>query len=94
MSSDYDLAKQLKIDPRAVRVARNLATKQDKGEIGWAPQLRELIAFDRIAAVLGAHAAAGNLLNLAPEEDRDTVAAVVRSAFGGTVAPLALGARI
>jgi len=94
VSSDYDLAKQLKINPRAVRVARNLATKQDRGEIGWAPQLRELIAFDRIAAVLGAEAAAGNLLNLAPDEDRDTVAAVVRAVFGGAVAPLALGARI
>lgn len=94
VSSDYDLAKQLKIDPRAVRVARNLATKQHAGEIGWAPQLRELIAFDRIADVLGPDAAAGNLLNLAPEEDRDTVAAVVRSTFGGAISPLALGARI
>lgn len=77
-----------------MRTALNLATKQQRGEIGWAPQLRELIAFDRIAAVLGADAAAGNLLNLAPDEDRDIVAAVVRTVFGGTVAPLALGDRI
>lgn len=94
VSSDYDLAKQLKIDARAVRVARNLASKQHAGEIGWAPQLRELIAFDRIAGVLGPNAAAGNLLNLAPDEDRDTVAAVVRSTFGGAISPLALGARL
>lgn len=37
VSTDYDLADQLKIDPRAVRVARNLAAKYANGEIGWAP---------------------------------------------------------
>ena len=94
MSTDYDLAAQLKIDKRAVKVARNLATRQAKGEIGWAPQLRELIAFQKIAGVLGADAAAGNLVGIAPEEDRATVAAAVRDAFGTTVTPLALGARI
>ncbi|RAS58978.1 dynein-related subfamily AAA family protein [Lentzea atacamensis] len=94
VSTDYDLAAQLKIDKRAVKVARNLATRQTKGEIGWAPQLRELIAFQKIAGVLGPEAAAGNLVGIAPEEDRSTVAAAVRDAFGTTVQPLALGTRI
>ncbi|GAB3445403.1 hypothetical protein GCM10027436_34790 [Actinophytocola sediminis] len=94
VSSDYDLADQLGVDMKAVRVARNLATRQEKGEVGWAPQLRELLAFKKIAAVLGTDAAAGNLVGIAPEEDRATVAAVVRDAFGRTVVPLALGARI
>jgi MoxR-like ATPase len=94
VSSDYDLADQLGVDKKAVRVARNLATRQERGEVGWAPQLRELLAFKKIAAVLGVDAAAGNLVGVAPEEDRDTVAAVVRDAFGRTVTPLALGARI
>lgn len=94
VSSDYDLADQLGVDKKAVRVARNLATRQEKGEVGWAPQLRELLAFKKIAAVLGTDAAAANLVGIAPEEDRDTVAAVVRDAFGRTVKPLALGARI
>jgi nitric oxide reductase NorQ protein len=94
VSSDYDLADQLGVDKKAVRVARNLATRQERGEVGWAPQLRELLAFKKIAAVLGVDAAAGNLVGIAPEEDRDTVAAVVRDAFGRTVTPLALGARI
>jgi nitric oxide reductase NorQ protein len=92
--TDYDLAAQLKIDKRAVKVARNLATRQAKGEIGWAPQLRELIAFQKIAGVIGAEAAAGNLVGIAPEEDREIVAATVKAVFGTTVAPLALGARI
>ncbi|MEU0511603.1 AAA family ATPase [Amycolatopsis sp. NPDC006125] len=91
VSTDYDLATQLGIEPKAVRVARNLAARQHKGEIGWAPQLRELIAFTRIADVLGTAAAAGNLLGIAPEEDRDVVADVVRNVFGPHVAPLSLG---
>ena len=94
VSSDYDLAATLKIDARAVRVARNLATRAGRGEIGWVPQLRELIAFQRIADALTVEAAAGNLIGVAPEEDRDTVATVVRNVFGPTVDPLALGARV
>jgi len=94
VSTDYDLATQLKVDKRAVTVASKLATQQAKGEIRWAPQLRELLAFQKIADVLGTDAAAGNLIGTAPEEDRDIVAAAVKTAFGKTVAPLALGARI
>lgn len=94
VTTDYDLATQLKIDKRAVRIARNLSTRQGKGEIGWAPQLRELLAFARIADVLGADAAVANLVGVAPEEDRETVAAVVRDVFGAPVQPLALGGRI
>ncbi|MCR6488291.1 AAA family ATPase [Amycolatopsis sp. OK19-0408] len=91
VSTDYDLATQLAIDEKAVRAARNLATRQKRGEIGWAPQLRELIAFNRIADVLGITAAAGNLVGIAPEEDRDVVAEVVRNVFGVNAAPLSLG---
>jgi hypothetical protein len=94
VSTDYDLATALKIDRRAVRAARNLATRVRNGEIGWAPQLRELIAYQRIADALGTPAAAGNLIGIAPDEDRDTVATVIRAAFGTAVVPLALGARI
>jgi nitric oxide reductase NorQ protein len=94
VSTDYELAVQLGIDRRAVRAAKALSGRVRRGEIGWAPQLRELIAFARIAEVLGAQAAAGNLVGIAPEDDRDTVAAAVRDAFGGPHEPLALGARL
>jgi hypothetical protein len=94
VSTDYDLATQLKIDKRAVKIARNLATRQDAGEVGWVPQLRELLAFQKIAEVLGAEAAAGNLIGAAPEDDRPIVAAVARQVFGKDLPPLALGARI
>jgi hypothetical protein len=94
VSTDYDLARKLKIEPKAVRVARNLATRQRSGEIGWAPQLRELIAFQKIAGVLGADAAVANLVGIAPEEDRDVVAEVVGSVYGREITPLALGHQI
>jgi nitric oxide reductase NorQ protein len=94
VSTDYDLARTLKIDPRAIRVARNLAARVESGVITWAPQLRELIAYQKIARVLGADAAVANLIGIAPEEDRDEVAEVIRSVYGRTVTPLALGRQL
>lgn len=94
VSTDYDLAATLKIEPRAVRVARNLSRRKESGEIGWAPQLRELIAFQKMTEVLGAEAAVANLLGVAPEEDRDAVAEVISSVYGRAVAPLALGRQL
>jgi nitric oxide reductase NorQ protein len=94
VGTDFDLAHALKIDSRAIRVARHLATRQAKGEIGWAPQLRELIAFGKIADVLGTDAAAANLTGIAPEEDRDVVTDVVTTIFGRPMVPLALGRQI
>ena len=95
VSTDYDLARALKIDPRAVKAARDLADRQASGEIGWAPQLRELLAFAKIAGILGEDAAIANLVGIAPEEDADAVAEAVAKAFGKkTVAPLALGRQL
>jgi len=95
VSTDYDLARHLKIDSRAIKAARDLAAMQASGEIGWAPQLRELLAYDKVAAILGENAAIANLAGIAPEEDRDAVAEAVGKAFGRkTPAPLALGRQI
>jgi len=94
VSSDYDLARTLKIDAKAVRVARNLATQKEKGVIGWAPQLRELLAFRKIQTILGEDAAWSNLLGIAPPEDRDTVAAALKAALGREVTRLALGKQL
>ena len=95
VSTDYDLAHALKIDPRAIKAARDLATRQASGEIGWAPQLRELLAYAKVADILGENAAIANLAGIAPEEDRDAVAEAVGKAFGRkTPAPLALGRQI
>ncbi|WP_433524061.1 AAA family ATPase [Nocardia pseudovaccinii] len=94
VSSDYDLATSLGVNPLAVRVARNLSTRQAKAEIGWAPQLRELLAFQKIATATSALTAAANLIGTAPEEDRAIVAEVVKTVFGATLEPLSLGTRL
>ncbi|MBF6397865.1 AAA family ATPase [Nocardia cyriacigeorgica] len=94
VGSDYDLAASLGVNPKAVRVARNLATRQTRGEIGWAPQLRELLAFQKIADATDPHTAAANLIGTAPEDDRAIVADVVKTVFGTTLEPLALGIRL
>ncbi len=94
VTTDYDLAAALRIDRRAVRVARNLATKQANGEIGWAPQLRELLGFAKVTAALGADAAVANLVGVAPAEDRDVVIDTVAKVYGRPVTPLALGRQI
>jgi nitric oxide reductase NorQ protein len=94
VGTDYDLARALKIDPRAISAAEDLAKRQAGGEIGWSPQLRELIGYQRTAAALGENAAAANLAGIAPEEDQDVVAAALRKAFGRTITPLALGRQV
>jgi MoxR-like ATPase len=94
VSTDYDLARSLGIDSRAITAARNLATRQASGETGWAPQLRELLAFTKITKIFGLEAALANLAGVAPAEDRDVVAGTLARTFGKTVAPLALGRQI
>ncbi|MYT32662.1 AAA family ATPase [Streptomyces sp. MspMP-M5] len=94
VGSDYDLAASLKINRTAVRIARHLATSQQAGEVGWAPQLRELIAFQKIADVLGTEAAFANLVGIAPLEDRDVVTEIVTKALGRPVTALALGRQL
>jgi nitric oxide reductase NorQ protein len=91
VSTDYDLAQTLRIDTRAIRAARRLAALQADGETSWAPQLRELIAFQKITRVLGEDAAIANLAGVAPAEDREAVTEVITRYFGRTVTPLALG---
>ncbi|MEY9969278.1 nitric oxide reductase NorQ protein [Streptacidiphilus sp. MAP12-16] len=94
VGSDYDLARALKIDARAVRIARHIAAREQAGDLGWAPQLRELIAFQKIADVLGPEAAFANLVGIAPIEDRDQVAEIVAKATGKPVTALTLGRQL
>jgi nitric oxide reductase NorQ protein len=95
VSTDYDLAAALGVDGQMVRAARNLSTRYDSGDIGWAPQLRELLAFKKITDVLGLDTAIGNLVGIAPIEDRDAVIKAIKQTFGtATPAPLALGKQV
>jgi len=95
VGTDYDLALALRIDARVVRAARHLARQVELGELGWAPQLRELLSYQKTETVLGTRAALANLVGIAPVEDRDAVADAVRKAVGvRDVAPLTLGKQL
>jgi nitric oxide reductase NorQ protein len=94
VATDYDLARSLGIDSRAITAARNLATRQASGETGWAPQLRELLAFAKVTKIFGLDTALANLAGVAPAEDRDVVADTLAKTFGKTVTPLKLGRQI
>ncbi|MFF2747816.1 AAA family ATPase [Kitasatospora sp. NPDC058048] len=95
VGTDYDLALALRIDARVVRIARNLAHQVELGELGWAPQLRELLSYQKTEAVLGTAAALANLVGIAPIEDRDAVATAVSKIAGvKSVAPLTLGRQL
>lgn len=91
--SDYKLAaKELAVSQRMVNAAANLAKKRQTGEVSWAPELRELLAFKRAAEIFGEAFAISNLIACAPENDRPVVADAIKRTFGlPTVTALRLG---
>ena len=80
--TDYTLARSMGVAQRMVTAAENLQSKVKSNLVGWAPQLRECLAFKRISDLLGEDVAVRNLIATAPESDRDTVQQVVQEAFG------------
>lgn len=82
MTTDFTLAKKLGAPAPAVTVAQNLTKKLSSGEVSWAPQMRELLAFRDISAKFGTNFAISNLIASAPEMDRPIVADVFTRVFG------------
>ncbi|MGC4851834.1 AAA family ATPase [Micromonospora sp. DT4] len=95
VTTDYDLAQRLGVDRRLVSAARSLTAKVKTGEIGWSPQMRELLGAKRLAAEIGLDNAIANLIGIAPPEDRDTVIAELKTAMRTPPpAPLAVGKQL
>jgi hypothetical protein len=87
MTTDWSLARKLGVPTSAVTAAQNLARKQESGEVSWAPQFRELLAFRDLEKVFGTKWAVSNLLAAAPEMDRPVVADVFSRTYGETALP-------
>lgn len=87
MTTDWTLAKKLGVSASMVTCASNLQTKVQSGEVSWAPQMRELLAFRDISALFGQDWAIGNLIAIAPEMDRPVVAKTFSLAFGKDIKP-------
>lgn len=89
--SDYKMAERLLgVDPVLVNAAQNLETRRLAGEVGWAPQMRDLLRAMANVERLGMAEAMGSIINSAPAKDRDTVAEVFSKALGKRVRGLAL----
>jgi hypothetical protein len=87
MTTDYTLAKRLGAPQQIVTVAQNLNRRQASGECGWAPQMREMLAFRDIAKNFGTKFAIANIIAAAPEIDRPVVADVFTRVFGEECRP-------
>lgn len=94
VGSDYQLARALNIPTDAVTVAEKIAEQVETGALGWAPQLRELLAFAKVADLLGIDAAFANLVGVAPIEDRDLIAEIVTGQTNQPVEAFRLGKQL
>ena len=82
MTTDWVLAKKLGAPQQIVTVAQNLSRRQQSGETGWCPQMRELLAFRDITKTFGTKFAIANIIAAAPELDRPVVADVFTRVYG------------
>lgn len=81
VGSDMAMARSLGVDARLVRVAARLQKRREQGELSWAPEMRELLGYQRVSELLGDEIAINNLVNLAPEDCREEVLDEIRTAF-------------
>jgi nitric oxide reductase NorQ protein len=82
VGSDYDVCRELGVPPTLVTAAENLDKRRATGEIGWAPQMRELLRASKQWDKRGEMFAIRNLISGAPEDDREVVAEVLSRTCG------------
>lgn len=73
VESDLDAALELGVDRKVVDCAHAMRKMRKAGTVGWAPEMRELLAFLRVHQAAGMEVALGNLISSAPEEERPEV---------------------
>lgn len=87
MTTDWNLAKKLGVPQEAVVASQNLSRKLEAGEVGWSPQMRELLAFRDVTELFGTRWAIQNLLAGCPEIDRPVASNVFGQVFGEELLP-------
>ena len=90
VGSDYSVCREMGVPDVLVTAAENLDKRRQTGEIGWAPQMRELLRAQVQWTKRGDTFAIRNLISGAPEDDRDVVAEVLARTTGKKVAGLVL----
>lgn len=81
VETDLRMAGRLGVDRRAIRAASALRSQREQGVVTWAPEMRELLNFQRVLATLGEQIAASNFVSAAPEDSREEVARVLHTWF-------------
>jgi hypothetical protein len=90
VGSDYSVCREMGVPDALVTAAENLNVRRATGEIGWAPQMRELLRAQAQWAKRGDTFAIRNLISGAPEDDRDVVAEVMARTTGKRLTGLVL----
>lgn len=81
VTTDYDIARRLGVHPTMIRAAQALE-QRGASMGGWAPQMRDLLAFRDLSATFGVAFAASSMIAGVPELQRQDVAHTLRSILG------------
>lgn len=81
-TTDHGAARAMGCNPRLVDAAEHMNAQVATGELGWAPQMRELLQARDDEAMFGIVYALRNLAMNAPEMERDLVLGHLRERFG------------
>lgn len=79
VESDFTLAAEMGVSRAVIKAARNMRKRRREGTTSWAPEMRELLAYKRVADKLGRKAAAENLVALAANAGPDAEAAMIEA---------------
>jgi hypothetical protein len=94
VGTDYALARKLGVDTNIVTIASNADRKRKNGQMLWAPQLRELLAFRDNAELLGFDFAVANLMQTCPVDERSQFASIVERTLGNKHDALEAGKQV
>lgn len=82
VTTDYKVARELGCNERMVQAAEHMAKQRETGEIGWAPEMRNLLDAKQIEAKFGVIMALRALIMQAPAMEREVVETQLRERFG------------
>ena len=81
-TSDYSIPRDMGVNPRMVDAAEHMEAQRVNGDLAWAPQIRELLRFGDDEKMVGIVYALRNLINDAPEMEREVIEGHLRERFG------------
>lgn len=88
VTTDYALAKKLGVPQKMVNAAQNMMRKLEDGSVGFAWQLRELLAAKDIQSSFGEDFALRNMISVTPEIDRPVAQEVLSKTYGKNITEL------